>query len=161
MQEGGFVKKRRSDIKMAVVSSGTKQAGEAQDHWSWVEATVWTERMLEALNRGVKGGKWFSLIDKIYYRQNLEAAFRKVKANRGSAGVDHVTIKMFEAQLDKNLDKLADDIRTGRYRPQQIKRVEIPKPGSKETRPWARSKNGATRSTSETEGCCVLVSRPT
>ena len=113
----------------------TKQAGEAQDRWSWVEATVWTERMLTALEKGVKGGKWFSLTDKVYYRPNLGAAFRKVKANRGGSGVDHVTIEMFETRLDDNLNKLANELCSGHYRPQAIKRVEIPKPGSKETRP--------------------------
>ena len=124
MQEGGFVKKKRSDGKKAAVSTGTKQAGETQGQWSWVEATVWTERMLTALEKGVKGGKWFSLIDKVFGRRNLEAAFRKVRANRGSAGVDHVTIEMFEARLDENLDRLSEDIRTGCYRPQRVKRVE-------------------------------------
>ena len=120
---------------MAAVSGKTKQAGEAQDQWSWAEATVWTERMLTALEKGVKGGKWFSLIDKVHARRNLDAAFRKVKSNRGGAGVDHVTIQMFEARLDANLSRLSDDIRSERYRPQRIKRVEIPKSGTKETRP--------------------------
>jgi len=50
------------DKKPATVSEETKQAGEAcSDRWSWVERTVWTERMLEALEKGVKGGVWFSL----------------------------------------------------------------------------------------------------
>ena len=39
-----------------------KQAGETQTRWSWVEPTVWTERMLSALEEGVKGGKWYSLM---------------------------------------------------------------------------------------------------
>ena len=54
------------DKKPATVSEETKQAGEAcSDGWSWVERTVWMERMLEALEKGVKGGVWFSLIDNI------------------------------------------------------------------------------------------------
>jgi hypothetical protein len=40
-----------------------KQAGEPRDRWKWVEPTVWTERMLSALEEGVKGGKWYSLMD--------------------------------------------------------------------------------------------------
>ncbi len=40
-----------------------KQAGEAEGQWSWAEPVVWTKRMLTALERGVKGGVWFSLID--------------------------------------------------------------------------------------------------
>jgi hypothetical protein len=45
--------------------------------------------MLAALENGVKGGRWFSLIDKVYSANNLRSAFAKVKKNRGAAGVDH------------------------------------------------------------------------
>lgn len=91
--------------------------------------------MLTALERGVKGGKWFSLIDKVYGPGNLRAAFARVKANRGSAGVDHVTIAGFEGRLGANLDHLHRTLRDGTYRPQAIRRVWIPKPGRHETRP--------------------------
>ena len=42
-----------------------RQGTESQPplNWDWVEASVWTERMLAALGNGVKGGKWFSLIE--------------------------------------------------------------------------------------------------
>jgi RNA-directed DNA polymerase len=54
------------------VSQATKQAGETCPvEWGWVERSVWTERMLEALGKGVKGGVWFSLIDKVLSRINL------------------------------------------------------------------------------------------
>src|SRR5216684_2039886 len=74
-----------------------KQVGEVQARWAWTEPAVWTERMLTALEVGVKGGIWFSLIDKVYKPGNLRAAFAQVKANQGAAGVDHQTIEMFEA----------------------------------------------------------------
>jgi RNA-directed DNA polymerase len=90
--------------------------------------------MLTALEQGVKGGKWFSLIDKIHPERTLLAASSQVAANRGAAGVDHVTIAMFEGHLEANLKDLSDDLRTGRYRPQQIRRHSIPKPGSPEMR---------------------------
>ena len=112
-----------------------KQAGEARSRWEWTEPSVWTERMLTALETGVKGGKWFSLIDKVYKMGNLRAAFAQVKANRGSAGVDHQTIKMFEARLEENLTRLHRELKEGTYRPKAIKRVWIPKPGRKEGRP--------------------------
>ena len=48
--------------------------------------------MLTALEQGVKGGKWFSLIDKVHPERTLHAAFRQVAANKGAAGVDHVTV---------------------------------------------------------------------
>ena len=50
------------ESKPATVSARAKQAGEAAPGWEWVERTVWTERMLEALEKGGKGGVWFSLI---------------------------------------------------------------------------------------------------
>lgn len=112
-----------------------KQAGEAKDRWSWVEPSVWTERMLAALEMGVKGGKWYSLIDKVSSLANLRSSFAQVKRNRGSAGVDHVTIRQFEASLEENLDSLSRSLREGRYRAQPIRRVWIDKPGSREKRP--------------------------
>jgi RNA-directed DNA polymerase len=91
--------------------------------------------MLAALEEGVKGGVWFRLIDKVYAMRNLRAAFAQVKANRGGAGVDQVTISRYERDLDRNLTRLAEELRTRTYRPQGIRRVWIPKPGKKELRP--------------------------
>ena len=91
--------------------------------------------MLTALERGVGGGKWYSLIDKAHPIATLEAAFRKVLANEGVAGVDRVTVQEFENHLDENLKRLSHDLRNGRYRPQAIRRHYIPKPGSQEQRP--------------------------
>ena len=115
--------------------AGAKQAGEARARWAWAERTVWTDRMLTALERGVKGGVWFSLIDKVYGLPNLRSAFAKVKANRGAAGCDHQTIAMYEADLEVNLCDLSDQLRSGAYQPRRIRRVHIPKPGSRELRP--------------------------
>jgi RNA-directed DNA polymerase len=112
-----------------------RHAGEILARWAWVEPAAWTFRMLTALERGVKGGTWFSLIDKVYAPDNLRAAFARVKANRGSAGVDHVTVERFEAHLDEDLDRLYWTLRDGTYRPQAIRRAWIPKPGSSEKRP--------------------------
>lgn len=83
----------------------------------------------------VRGGKWHSLIDKVYRPENLFSAYREVAANRGAPGIDHVTIEDFTAGLMRNLTKLHDQLQSGDYRPQAIKRVHIPKPGTRETRP--------------------------
>jgi len=91
--------------------------------------------MLTALQHGVKGGVWFSLIDKVYAERNLRAAFAKVKVNRGGPGVDHQTIEMFQTHLGENLQRLSRQLREGTYRPQAIRRAWIPKPGGKELRP--------------------------
>jgi RNA-directed DNA polymerase len=134
-QEGGYVPEGRPEEKPAVVPERAKQAGEIWNRWNWVEPSVWTERMLTALEKGVKGGKWFSLVDKIYALTNLQEGFSKVKANEGGAGVDHQTIEMFECHLKENLEKLSQSLKEGSYRPQAIRREWIPKPGSKEKRP--------------------------
>ena len=91
--------------------------------------------MLAALIQGVKGGKWFSLIDKVHPERTLHAAFSQVAANEGAAGVDHVTIAMFAEHLDEDLKRLSEQLRTGTYRPQAIRRHYIPKPGTNEQRP--------------------------
>jgi RNA-directed DNA polymerase len=91
--------------------------------------------MLTALEAGVKGGSWFSLIDKVYDPRNLDSAYQKVKQKKGSAGVDHVTISQFTHHLERNLETLSTSLKSGHYRPQAIRRVWIPKPGSSEKRP--------------------------
>ena len=96
---------------------------------------MWTERMLAALEQGVKGGIWYSLIDKVYSHKNLMAAMIKVATNKGAAGVDHVKCEEFTRNGLENLKKLKEQLRTGTYQPQAIRRVWIPKPGSTEKRP--------------------------
>ena len=74
----------------AQVSERTKQAESipTPTQWDWVDRTIWTERMLAALGNGVKGNKWFSLIDKVYRPSTLQAAWEQVRSNRGAAGID-------------------------------------------------------------------------
>jgi len=86
--------------------------------------------MLAALEQGVKGGKWYSLIDKVQSEATLQAAFTAVAANKGAAGVDHVSVERFAKDKDANLKRLNEELRHGTYRPQQIRRHYIPKPGS-------------------------------
>jgi RNA-directed DNA polymerase len=102
--------------------------------WEWVEAAVWTKRMLAALGNGVKGGKWYSLIDKVYNRRTLKAAWRKVASNRGAAGVDRVSIKRFRSNAQFYLEELERELRSGSFQPSAVRRVHIPKDGKK-TRP--------------------------
>lgn len=112
------------------VNASSKQApSTCAAEWPWVDRTIWTERMLTALDNGVKGGKWFSLIDKVYRRTTLEAAWKQVRANAGAAGVDGQSIARFEAGAEKYLTELAEALEHGRYRPQAVRRVEIDKPG--------------------------------
>jgi len=130
------VKTTQDETQLAVVSEVAIQAGEASPKdWDWVERHVWTERMLEALVKGVKGGVWFSLIDKIQRPSTLAAAWVAVKRNGGSAGSDHQSIEDFEKDLAVEIARLSEALRTGSYRPRPIRRAYIDKPGSKEKRP--------------------------
>lgn len=108
-----------------------ERGGEIRERWKWVEATVWTERMLTALEEGVKGGKWHSLFDKVYRQESLEAAWKQVAAKKGGGGVDGMSIEMFRSRADKRLTRLSEQLRTRSYEPRAIKRVWIPKAGGK------------------------------
>jgi RNA-directed DNA polymerase len=90
--------------------------------------------MLSALVNGVKGGKWYALIDKVYAPETLKAAWTRVQANDGAAGVDGQSIERFAAKADDYLAELSAALREGSYRPQAVRRVEIPK-GDGRTRP--------------------------
>ncbi len=66
----------------------------------------------------------------------MHQAFHAVKRNRGAAGIDKVSIKMFEANLEENLAALMKDLKTGRFRPRPLRRKMIPKgPGTTKLRP--------------------------
>jgi RNA-directed DNA polymerase len=91
------------------------------------EATVWTDRMVSALVNGVKGGRWFSLIDKVWAPATLELAWTKVQANKGAAGADGQSLERFAASSGKYLSELSIALKDGSYRPQPVKRVEIAK----------------------------------
>ena len=123
-----------SESEPVTVSETTKQTGEACPV-GWVERSIWTDRMLEALVKGVKGDVWFSLIDKVYRPTTLYAAWKAVRRNGGSAGTDHESVERFEQRLEENIIGLEEELRTGTYRPRPIKRVYIDKLGSSEKRP--------------------------
>jgi len=119
----------------ARVPARDKQAGEATRRVAGAEPGVWTERMLTALEKGVKGNQWFSLIDKVYADRTLELAWEKVRTNAGSSGVDRITVERFAKDCPRGLLDLKEQLRTASYQPQPVKRVWIPKPGTNQQRP--------------------------
>ena len=101
----------------AVVPVKATQASSIQPgNREWIDRAIWTERMLAALDNGVKGNKWFSLIDKVYRPQTLMAAWQQVKVNKGAAGIDGQSIERFAADAERYLGELAEDLKEGRYR---------------------------------------------
>ena len=118
----------------AKATQGGDVAGGQPRTWWWAEASIWTERMVSALGNGVKGGKWFSLVDKAIRPTTLEIAWRKVERNKGAAGVDGQSVERFAAVADRYLSELHEELKNGSYRPSPVKRVSIPKGGG-QTRP--------------------------
>jgi RNA-directed DNA polymerase len=108
-------------------------SGKPRELW-WAEASIWTDRMVSALGNGVKGGKWFSLIDKVIRPATLEAAWQRVARNKGAAGVDGQSVERFAYQSERYLLELHTELKAETYRPSPVKRVEIPKADGK-TRP--------------------------
>jgi len=112
-----------------------KQGREVPQHWAWTEASVWTERMMATLERGIKGGKWYSLMDKVWKMENLQSAARQVRSNNGAAGVDGLSCEAYFKAGPGRLERLQIKLKTGDYQPAPAKRVWIEKLGSKELRP--------------------------
>jgi RNA-directed DNA polymerase len=116
----------------------TKDRPEGEDLWQryGAERGVWTQAMLIALHQRRAGGnKCFSLIDKVASERTLGIAWGKVAANAGACGVDRVTIGRFAKDSQKRLLAVKEHLSKGDYQAQPIRRVEIPKAGSKEKRP--------------------------
>ena len=112
-----------------------KQAGDTTDRWSWVERSVWTERMLNRLVECQEQTVWFSLWDKVWQMDNLSQAMLEVILNGGSAGVDGQTTGQISENWNAEQERLQSELRQGQYRPQPARRVWIPKPGTSEQRP--------------------------
>lgn len=117
------------------VPARDRQPGEAEATRQ-AEQVVWTPRMLECLQRGgPKGGRWFSLIDKVWDERTLLIGFARVQANNGAPGLDGMDCERFATRLGERIRDLSADLRAGTYRPQPVRRTWIPKPGSTEQRP--------------------------
>ena len=113
----------------ASVPERAKQACKTRDprEWDWVEPLVWNERMLAALGNGVKGGKWYSLWDKVWDRRTLESSWQAVVRNGGAAGVDGVSVERYSAHAERYFGELEAELKAGRYQPLGVRRTYIPK----------------------------------
>ena len=106
----------------ASVPARDKQAEE--DPWQRHKAEhgVWTEPMLRALERGIKGNKWFSLIDKVSTERILELAWEQVKSNAGACGVDGITVGRFDKDSQNRLLAVKEhQKRSGTNQPKAVK----------------------------------------
>ena len=118
------------EVKASPVSETTKRDASAlgsSKQRKFAPAPLWTEAMLAALQTGVKGGKWHSLIDKVSRLETLALGWAQVERNAGAAGVDRMSVERFAQARDRYLTELASALRDGSYRPQPVRRVYIPK----------------------------------
>ena len=129
------MKETQLQMKLPGVPNEAKQGREVAPQWAWTEASVWTQRMLATLERGIKGGKWYSLMDKVYRMENLQSAFKEVRQNKGAAGIDGQKVEQYEKGCSQRLVKVQEWLKEGAYTPKPVKRVWIPKLASKELRP--------------------------
>ena len=127
--------RKRKDYTPVTVPFAATQTGETPEISAWAHSAVWTDRMLDTLHVGVRGGKWHTLIDKVFDKRNLYASARKVLGKKGAAGVDHQSVEDFSADALAELDRLHEQLRGDLYRPLAVRRTWIPKPGSNEKRP--------------------------
>ena len=87
------------------------------------------QRKLWAAAKQSSGRRFHALYDRIYRGDVLVEAWERVKANRGAAGVDRVTLAVVEDYgVERMLGDLRECLRAGRYRPAPARRVDIPKP---------------------------------
>jgi RNA-directed DNA polymerase len=129
------VEKQRDYLPVTVPFSATP-AGETLGIDQWAHRAVWTDRMLATLlGNQVKGGRWHTLIDKVYGELNLYCSAGKVLSKKGAAGVDRQTVADFAEHERQELHRLHQQLRDGSYRPAPVRRTWIPKPGSAEKRP--------------------------
>lgn len=127
----------KSESKSTTVPPGADNPVE-EDLWRsyGAERGVWTEPMLTTLHQGgIRGNKWYSLIDKVRSERTLGMAWEKVQSNAGACGVDGITVEFFAKDSQKRLLAMKERLTKNTYQPQAIRRVRIPKAGSKEKRP--------------------------
>jgi RNA-directed DNA polymerase len=127
-------KKRKNYIPITVPFQATP-IGETPRIAQWAHPMVWTERMLATLETGVRGGRWHTLIDKVFDQRNLFFSARKVVGKKGAAGVDHQTVEDFTKNDREEIQRLQARLREDTYRPSLVRRAWIPKPGGNEKRP--------------------------
>ena len=112
--------------------AGTARPKYPDGHMPIVKVRQLQNRLWAAAKQS-KGRRFHALYDRTYRSDVLWEAWERVRANRGAAGVDQMTLSVVEAYgVERMLAELQDSLRAGTYHPAPVRRVEIPKPdGSK------------------------------
>jgi RNA-directed DNA polymerase len=121
MEEGDAGRKAEMPEDSRMVAGGTRESKERARQSS--AAAKEDTRPEEAM-----------LLEKVLHRENLRRALRRVITNKGAPGIDGMTVESLTPYLKASWPRMREDLATGRYVPQPVRRVEIPKPGGKGTR---------------------------
>jgi group II intron reverse transcriptase/maturase len=89
---------------------------------------VWSEEVSVATQGDERSGA-SGLLERALERTNLQAALKRVRSNKGSPGIDGMTVDELPDYLREQWPKIREELSTGRYRPQEVRRQEIPKSG--------------------------------
>lgn len=110
--------------KPKLVGPGSGRSGEAVKVGTGVEAPT--------ARRGTERSGTGGLMELVVERRNCLAALRRVRSNKGSPGIDGMTVGELPAYLKADWPRIREELLAGRYQPQSVKRVAIPKPGGGE-----------------------------
>ncbi|MBP2024483.1 group II intron reverse transcriptase/maturase, partial [Clostridium punense] len=106
-----------------------------KEDWSWqveveLQETMGVHSISTAFKSGKDDGKLYTnkLLEEMLDSENLRLAFKRVKSNKGSHGVDGMKVDELPQYLKRNIVTLKKSLLEGTYRPQPVRRVEIPKP---------------------------------
>jgi len=94
-------RRKERDYEPVTVPFAATPTGKPPSVKDWANRCVWTDPMLNALEAGVRGGKWHTLIDKVFGSLNLFTASLRVIGNEGAAGVDHQTVEDFKEFVEQ------------------------------------------------------------
>jgi RNA-directed DNA polymerase len=112
----------------------TKRDGNASDHLPRQAAAVPWDELVAGLSGQPESIPSQALLAHVLERANLQRALKQVRQNKGAPGIDGMTVDVLPDYLRHHWPEIRAQLEAGRYRPQPVKRVEIPKPDGK-TRP--------------------------
>jgi RNA-directed DNA polymerase len=132
-KDPGFGQAGRAGKREGMAGTAQSNLPQSQRHVLTPVKVRQLQNRLWATAKQSSGRRFHALYDRVYRSDVLWAAWERVRANRGAAGVDGVTLGVVEVYgVQRLLDELQEDLRAGIYRPAPVRRVEIPKPdGSK------------------------------
>jgi len=113
-------KRQNIQLRLAFGEEGRSEAPKAPGEGS---ETLTAKRMIESPAKNHE-----QLMEEVCERENCLQAFKRVKSNKGSPGIDGMKVEQLPGHLKEHWPAIREQLLSGTYKPQPVKRVEIPKP---------------------------------